>query len=96
MGDEFSPSLVTTLGSMLWSQFSAIFENFRQKNWRFSQKPMLWSQFLHNLALFWGKNAKFIAEFFSKNIFKIITSVPGHKLFWEATYYRRASSFPEV
>jgi hypothetical protein len=32
-------------GSMLWSQFSAIFENFRRKNWRFSQKPMLWSNF---------------------------------------------------
>jgi hypothetical protein len=23
-------------GSMLWSQFSAIFPNFRRKNWRFS------------------------------------------------------------
>jgi hypothetical protein len=22
-------------GSMLWSQFSAIFDNFRRKNWRF-------------------------------------------------------------
>jgi hypothetical protein len=29
-------------GSMLWSQFSAIFDDFRWKNWRFSQKPMLW------------------------------------------------------
>jgi hypothetical protein len=28
------------LGSMLWSQFSAVFDNFRRKNWRFSQKPM--------------------------------------------------------
>jgi hypothetical protein len=26
---------------MLWSQFSAIFANFLQKNWRLSQKPML-------------------------------------------------------
>jgi hypothetical protein len=32
-------------GPMLWSQFSAIFDNFRRKNWRFSQKPMLWSIF---------------------------------------------------
>jgi hypothetical protein len=31
------------LGSMLWSQFSAIFANFRRKHGRFSQKPMLWS-----------------------------------------------------
>jgi hypothetical protein len=30
---------------MLRSQFSAIFDNFRRKNWRFSQKPMLWSKF---------------------------------------------------
>jgi hypothetical protein len=29
-------------GSMLWSQCSAIFANFLRKNWRFSQKPMLW------------------------------------------------------
>jgi hypothetical protein len=32
------------LGSMLWSQFSAIFDNFLRNKWRFSQKPML---FLH-------------------------------------------------
>jgi hypothetical protein len=31
--------------SMLWSQFSVIFNNFRQKIWRFSQKPMLRSKF---------------------------------------------------
>jgi hypothetical protein len=28
-------------GSILGSQFSAIFANLRRKNWRFSQKPML-------------------------------------------------------
>jgi hypothetical protein len=33
---------------------------------------------LHNLALFWVKNANFFAEFFGENILKIITSVPGH------------------
>jgi phenylacetate-coenzyme A ligase PaaK-like adenylate-forming protein len=32
---------------------------------------------LHNLALFWIKNAIFSAEFFAENILKIITSVPG-------------------
>jgi hypothetical protein len=31
------------LGSMLWSQFSAIFDIFWRQKWRFSQKPMLWS-----------------------------------------------------
>jgi hypothetical protein len=33
---------------------------------------------LHNLALFWVKNANFFAEFFGENISKIITSTPGH------------------
>jgi hypothetical protein len=34
------------LGSMLWSQFSAIFNKFRRKIWRFSKKKtMLWSNF---------------------------------------------------
>jgi hypothetical protein len=33
---------------------------------------------LHNLALFWVKNANFFAIFFGENIFKIITSVPGY------------------
>jgi hypothetical protein len=30
---------------------------------------------LHNLALFWVKNANFVAEFFGENNLKIITSV---------------------
>jgi hypothetical protein len=41
----FSHTHLVTLGSMLWSQFLKIFENFRRKNWRFSQKPMLWPTF---------------------------------------------------
>jgi hypothetical protein len=32
-------TLINALGSMLRSQFSAIFANLRRKNWRFSQKP---------------------------------------------------------
>jgi hypothetical protein len=71
---EISP----ILGSMLWSQFSAIFANFRRKIWRFSQKPMLWSQFFQKITVVWAKNAKIFAKFFGENILKIITSVPGH------------------
>jgi hypothetical protein len=56
------------LGSMLWSQFSAIFDNFRRKNWRFSQKPMLWSQFLQKLAVVWAKNFNIFAKIFGENI----------------------------
>jgi hypothetical protein len=33
--------------------------------------------FLHNLSLFWAKNAYCFADFFGENILKIITSVPG-------------------
>jgi hypothetical protein len=61
---------------MLWSQLSAIFDNFRRKNWRFSQKTNVMIKILHKLALFWVKNANFFAEFFGENIKKIITSVP--------------------
>jgi hypothetical protein len=61
----FGKKNLATLGSMLWSQFSSIFANFRQKL-AFSQKPMLWSQFLHNLALLWVKNANFFAIFSAK------------------------------
>jgi hypothetical protein len=35
---QFSGSKVGYQGSMLWSQFSAIFPNFRRKNWRFFSK----------------------------------------------------------
>jgi hypothetical protein len=62
-------------GLMLWSQLSEIFANFRRKNWRFSQHPMLWSFFLQNVAAVRAKNANIFAKFFGKNIFKIITLV---------------------
>jgi hypothetical protein len=47
LGRKFFPDGENSanLGSMLWSQFSAIFANFRREKWRFSQKPMLWSKF---------------------------------------------------
>jgi hypothetical protein len=32
------PAFIRELGSMLWSQFSAIFDNFRRKKWRFFKK----------------------------------------------------------
>jgi hypothetical protein len=61
---------------MLWSEFSAIFDNFWQKYWRFSQKPMLWSNFCIIWLCFESKT-HFFANFFVANIFKIKTSVPG-------------------
>jgi hypothetical protein len=62
---------------MLWSQFSAIFDNFRRKNWRFSQKPMLWSIF-SKFSFVLSQKRQFFAKIFGENILKIITSVPGH------------------
>jgi hypothetical protein len=52
-----------------WSQFSAIFANFLQIKLAFSQKPMLWSKCLHNLALLWVKNSNLFA-IVSAKIFK--------------------------
>jgi hypothetical protein len=63
-------------GSMLWSQFSAIFSNFRQKIGVFLKNQCYDQNFCNNLALLWVKNANFSQFFFGENIFKIITSVP--------------------
>jgi hypothetical protein len=60
---------------MLWSQFSAIFDNFGEKLAFFSKTNVM-IKILHNLALFWVENANLFAEFFGENILKIITSVP--------------------
>jgi hypothetical protein len=54
-------------GLMLWSQFSAIFDNFQRKNGVFL-KNQCYDQIFHNLALFWVKNANLVAEFFCENI----------------------------
>jgi hypothetical protein len=48
------------------------------KKLAFFSRTNVMIQFWLNLALFWAKNAIFFAKFFSENIFKIVTSVPGH------------------
>jgi hypothetical protein len=53
-------------GSMLWSQFSAIFLNFRRKNWRFYQKPMLWSTFFKIWLCFASKTPIYRRIFWRK------------------------------
>jgi hypothetical protein len=72
---------VTNPGSMLWSQFSAIFSNFRRKNWCFFLNSNVMINFFQNLALSWVKNANFFAKNFGENILKIITSVPDLKTY---------------
>jgi hypothetical protein len=63
-------------GSMLWSQFSAIFANFLRKNWRFCHKMMLWSIFFKN-SFSLSKKLQHFCQIFRRNIWKIITSAPG-------------------
>jgi hypothetical protein len=72
---EKSPNL----GPMLWSHFSAIFDNVWRKNGRFFQKPMLWSNFCIFYDCFESKTPIFFAEFFGDNILKIII---GHWSPW--------------
>jgi hypothetical protein len=70
----FSPN--SFQGSMLWSQFSAIFDNIRRKNAVFLKTNVM-INILHILALFWVKNAIFLLNFLAKIFKKIVTSVPG-------------------
>jgi hypothetical protein len=63
---------------MLWPQFSAIFDNFRQKIGVFFSKTNVMIKFLHNLASFWVKKRQFLCRFFRRNYLKIIKSDPGH------------------
>jgi hypothetical protein len=53
------------------------FWQFSAKKLAFFSKTDVMIKFLHNLALFWVKNANFFAEFFGENVLKIITSVTG-------------------
>jgi hypothetical protein len=61
-------------GSMLRSQFSAIFDNFRRKHY------LCYDIFLPNLALLWVKNINFCY----RKYFLIITSVPDYVYKWDA------------
>jgi hypothetical protein len=54
--------------SMVWSQFSAIFANFRRKSAFFLNTNVMINFFL-NLALFWAKTPVFSQIFLAK-IFK--------------------------
>jgi hypothetical protein len=46
-------------GSMLWSQFSAIFANFWQENWRFSCKPI---EVLQSTSIILTRERQFFVE----------------------------------
>jgi hypothetical protein len=59
---------------MLRSQFSAIFYLLASvKKWRYSQNPMIWSNFFTIKHCFEPKT-----PFFGENILKIMTSVPAN------------------
>jgi hypothetical protein len=74
-----SKFLLVTGGDVMITIFCE-FGQFSAKKFAFFSKPMLWSNFFQNLALFWVKNANFFVKFFGENILNIITSVPGRHL----------------
>jgi hypothetical protein len=63
----------------LWSQFSAIFDNFRLKSWRFSRKTMSWSKFCTIYLCFESKtpifSLNFSAKIFKKSQYRSRTSM---------------------
>jgi hypothetical protein len=67
---EFDAKLLHQ-GSMLWSQFSAIFDHFWKNKLAFFSKTNVMIKILHYLALFRVKNANFFAKIFGENIYKI-------------------------
>jgi hypothetical protein len=67
-------------------RFSTIFG----KKLAFFSKTNVMIKILHDLALFWVKNANIYAKFFGENIFKIITSVPDWArifAYWLTLYF---------
>jgi hypothetical protein len=67
-------------GSMLWSQFSAIFANFWRKNCVFL-KNQSYDNIFSKFAFVSSQKRQFFAKYFVENIFKIITSVPDYAKF---------------
>jgi hypothetical protein len=61
---------------MLWSQLSAIFDNFRPKIGVFF-KNQCYDNFFKKISFVFSQKLHFFANFFGENILKIITSVPG-------------------
>jgi hypothetical protein len=64
-----------------------IYCNFRRENWRFPQKPMLWSKFRKSSSIC-NKNLDFFAKFVGENVLIIITSVPGYEITYLITKQR--------
>jgi hypothetical protein len=62
---------------MLWSQFSAIFDNFQPKKIGVFLKNQCYDQIFAQYSFVWSQKRQFFANCFDENIFKIITSVPG-------------------
>jgi hypothetical protein len=63
------------------------FGQFSAKKMAFFSKTNVRIHFLHNLALFWVKNAIFFAKFFGENIQTIITSVPAQSNFRKLSFF---------
>jgi hypothetical protein len=64
---------------MLWSQFSAIFANFRRKKWRFLKNQRYDQNFAY-FSFVSSQKLQFFRNFFGENILKTITLFPGRTL----------------
>jgi hypothetical protein len=62
------------LGPMLWSQFSSIFDNFRQKMGVFLKNHCC-DKFFEKTSSSLRKNVNFFAKFFGENVFKSYVNV---------------------
>jgi hypothetical protein len=65
-----------TSGGRCYDHNFCDFQQFSAKKLAFLSKTNVMIKILHNLPLFWVKNANFFTKFFGENILKIITSVP--------------------
>jgi hypothetical protein len=79
-------------GTMLWSQSFCDFHQFSAKKALFLKNNTI--HFLQNSAVFFVINANFVADFFDKNIFLIITSDFDHIIYIRSQPLK--SSFDQV
>jgi hypothetical protein len=74
------------LGPMSWSQFSAIFDNFQRKNWRFFLKNQCYDNFFSKITFYFSQKHPLFRQIFLW-FFKTITSVPDRMIYFRKTLF---------
>jgi hypothetical protein len=87
--------LIINLGTVLWTLFSAICDNFRQKKFAFFLKTMVWSNCCMNevCRMRYESKTRIFAKFFTI-FFKIITLVPDQRSMPNITNFCYLSFLP--